>query len=102
SPGAQRHLHSFPTRRSSDLTGSAHTELICSGGSSRAHTTGRARGRLFRVVAFAHRPYSLQPGGGRTGMSSSRVRVLVVDDSALIDRKSTCLNSSHVSSSYAA
>src|SRR5699024_12630714 len=74
-------LHSFPTRRSSDLTADASACCEC-GGQQRlwALHACRCGGRLFAVFADITR-------GARNDF--------------LQDRKSTRLNSSHVSISYA-
>src|SRR5207249_10878723 len=90
-------LHSFPTRRSSDLGRSGRGWGLCS---HRIHATVPVEPVLhqsnlrpvaldfdLREVVFVHQPYE---------------RANVVNaDSALPDRKSTRLNSSHVSISYA-
>src|SRR5437868_9738676 len=73
SSAARRAQHSFPTRRSSDL----HQ-------GRRARTSG-GRGRRW----LRHRPHALH--GGPLGRGSR----------PQLDRKSTRLNSSHVSISYA-
>src|SRR5690625_6293798 len=70
SPRAHRVLHSFPTRRSSDL-------LLCAG----------ARGRTLEVGVGSGRNLPFYP---------PQVRLTAIED-----RKSTRLNSSHVAISYA-
>src|SRR5690606_42054376 len=82
--GDPRHLHSFPTRRSSDLKNLAQVRFlsraffpICDehGGISHLHSNGKNRCRMpFRRMA---------------------------DGRGMEDRKSTRLNSSHVKISYA-
>src|SRR5207249_10601298 len=76
-----RHLHSFPTRRSSDLT------------SSTGSTTRRTPLPRSSRPGSCRRPRRLS---GRRRSTSSRSSC-----SAQRDRKSTRLNSSHVSISYA-
>src|SRR5699024_11875423 len=71
--GHHRDLHSFPTRRSSDLRSCRHPRL----GRPRPHPRGRA--------------------GAHAGAPPGRRRA----DEGGADRKSTRLNSSHVSISYA-
>src|SRR5690606_41900172 len=72
-PGHHRYLHSFPTRRSSDLFLAAAfaVEVVPGEGAGRAHELVRHGGERQRVAR------------------------------ADIDRKSTRLNSSHVKISYA-
>src|SRR5699024_12663702 len=72
-----KYLHSFPTRRSSDLA------LRRAGGAGRPRRPGRAR------------------GGARHRARRSRARSRRGRRSRCGDRKSTRLNSSHVSISYA-
>src|SRR5690606_39518922 len=76
--GAHRDLHSFPTRRSSDLV------------------NDRGGIILDRTVFYA--TSGGQPGDtGRMTLADGRA----VDIAATVDRKSTRLNSSHVKISYA-
>src|SRR5699024_12704708 len=82
-----RHLHSFPTRRSSDLEKAAvpqisypHHKLIVS-------TTWTTSGRIYTISSFA------------IFVLSGRLMISVFF--LIPDRKSTRLNSSHVSISYA-
>src|SRR5207249_6515069 len=77
---APRHLHSFPTRRSSDL--------------SRAADRRRPLSRPRHPWTAAQR----RPSCPRLGDHGGADRV---DQGSLRDRKSTRLNSSHVSISYA-
>src|SRR5207249_9735224 len=88
------HLHPFPTRRSSDLT----APFL-----ERAAATSNAQdlGRLLQD-ALDHVSYSV----GRESQAVLSVHRLVPelnqkDAAASLDRKSTRLNSSHVSISYA-
>src|SRR5690606_42160715 len=91
-------LHSFPTRRSSDLptwrdvpaTVLGMVKLLASAPSGR--DTGRADAALDRVLAH---PLMRLPGARRS------MRRLVERVRTGVDRKSTRLNSSHVKISYA-
>src|SRR5699024_12554705 len=83
-----RHLHSFPTRRSSDLT--LHPRLVLSDEEQEADDADDAE----------------NGGGGLTAQEAEQLRELMRDTViygtlSSIDRKSTRLNSSHVSISYA-
>src|SRR5690242_21027487 len=80
--GDHRDLHSFPTRRSSDLRTRA---MIWAASSS-------ASGETASVVALSFPP----PQPGRRSSSSGRAV-----PTTRRDRKSTRLNSSHMSISYA-
>src|SRR5436305_3242741 len=81
------HLHSFPTRRSSDLAASISM-------SAEGTVTQAAEGRLTLAVAkLTVFPMRLT--------LSKLARPLVVTVSFATDRKSTRLNSSHVRISYA-
>src|SRR5690606_42131474 len=88
---AMRVLHSFPTRRSSDL-----------GGGRRAGAVG-ARGDYQARRSAARRQSALGDGlprrrpAGRAGVAGERGRAVARP----LDRKSTRLNSSHVKISYA-
>src|SRR5699024_11468543 len=79
--GLHPDLHSFPTRRSSDLGAYSRTPEICG--------AGMRRGERHKVSVwhFKGRP---DPIAGSWRIAQTRV-----------DRKSTRLNSSHVSISYA-
>src|SRR5690606_41320866 len=82
-PGAPRALHSFPTRRSSDLHGSAYL--------------GHCSVPLCRAGRTARQVYARQPwlAVRRSDHRDDRART------PFPDRKSTRLNSSHVKISYA-
>src|SRR5207302_9210160 len=82
--GPPPHLHSFPTRRSSDL-------------SRRAHPLPRrsSRARRSRSGWSSHRVAS--PAGGTVQVDFASQALC----SKEVDRKSTRLNSSHVKISYA-
>src|SRR5207249_12266265 len=95
-PHHHRHLHSFPTRRSSDLTSfDPHAKLgkdIAAGAVLIATVNAVAIGYL----VFARR---LSDPSSRL---LDRVRNAPIDLTLIaLDRKSTRLNSSHVSISYA-
>src|SRR5690349_11269465 len=79
SPGGHRDLHSFPTRRSSDLSRCRS----CSG--SRRSRAPPPRPRAIRCARWSSRRRAHRMARGRGGG----------------DRKSTRLNSSHVETSYA-
>src|SRR5699024_12848068 len=93
-------LHPFPTRRSSDLldgaqvTGGVHHYTGADGvaGDGGASTAGYHRGPVFD--ACAHGRHAVLHG---LGQNDGRGDTAVVGG----DRKSTRLNSSHVSISYA-
>src|SRR5204863_1747951 len=82
-----RHLHSFPTRRSSDLQGAGALPARGGGGGPAAAPQHRAAVRGRR----ARRPADPGPAGRRRGAGPEMGS----------DRKSTRLNSSHVEISYA-
>src|SRR5690606_41430029 len=85
---APRDLHSFPTRRSSDLSG--EPALRAGGGSPALRDGGRGarlRGRGLRRCAGGVWAAGCAPAGRRRSRPP--------------DRKSTRLNSSHVKISYA-
>src|SRR5207249_5416642 len=77
-------LHSFPTRRSSDLVVPAARARLRRAAPSRRHLT--------RLADLVRRPRAVLQRG-RAAVPSPR--------RAWLDRKSTRLNSSHVSISYA-
>src|SRR5439155_6224024 len=93
------HLHSFPTRRSSDLSSSStssardhrpwpgfHGFFFLGGGGARTFVgSGSAHGT--RVSTARTSP---------DGSWCSPARITVTDDLTTLDRKSTRLNSSHV------
>src|SRR5207302_10682084 len=85
-----RHLHSFPTRRSSDL---GEGQFLCL--DEQMHILGALRSHRFQIVRLQqiqHLQYGdALPIGGKFPDRVSAVR----------DRKSTRLNSSHVKISYA-
>src|SRR5699024_11833863 len=84
-----RHLHSFPTRRSSDLDLSTPVLFSVIKGSVGLHV-------------IANNIHKFACGGLDTdGESRHLSQSLLVAFVPLVDRKSTRLNSSHVSISYA-
>src|SRR5690606_41628503 len=96
--GCHRHLHSFPTRRSSDLRGAYRRDSRRPGrgggdgdGERGGGTPGRGRGTGGAGGAARHTGAEIMNGETR----------LPHDIGAIQDRKSTRLNSSHVKISYA-
>src|SRR5207244_5893261 len=94
--GVAGRLHSFPTRRSSDLTSWRHRRLP-----RRVPRAPGGRAALVRLVGAEHSFRVAWRGGGR----GPHLRVPLgrggVDESGPGDRKSTRLNSSHQIISYA-
>src|SRR5205807_7447322 len=92
-------LHSFPTRRSSDLDG---------GGDRRGELARKGKGPPARRT-FPYRPSPLGAladledlgAAVRAGAGDGRLAVLHGDVLRILDRKSTRLNSSHLVISYA-
>src|SRR5699024_12354647 len=92
---APRHVHSFPTRRSSDLFEREyfsdykeidyHDEILTAKGLLKVHGIGTIKCKFWN---------------GETWINGTLTNVKYVPDCDL-DRKSTRLNSSHVSISYA-
>src|SRR5699024_12131650 len=80
-PRHRLHLHSFPTRRSSDLTRDSGTDVH----------------RVFRIFRY-HLTGGKRCGSYRRSKCVGKGEKMSVTG---IDRKSTRLNSSHVSISYA-
>src|SRR5205814_10557788 len=78
------HLHSFPTRRSSDLLAFAHSSL--------------ARRVNLRVAKIHHSCREVRLFRMQIGL---KLRILRFEDCFRTDRKSTRLNSSHLGISYA-
>src|SRR5437870_7561147 len=85
--GAHRYLHSFPTRRSSDLAGTRDIRMHAVGGDERdlGGLENRRGGAAGRGVAARDR----------------ELDAVLADQLVGRDRKSTRLNSSHVAISYA-
>src|SRR5207245_10509867 len=96
SSSTRLHLHPFPTRRSSDLPGEARPWRL----ESYACLFGRASGFYHRETdPWPHQRIQLtRPITARGG---ERDRSCTVADPQPVDRKSTRLNSSHGSISYA-
>src|SRR5690606_41947369 len=84
-----RDLHSFPTRRASDLI--LFVRRIC--------RTGRGtklwHGYIPKIQSFREGEYIVD------GLVGSEIRNEIYEEPQRIDRKSTRLNSSHVKISYA-
>src|SRR5690606_41948552 len=93
--GAHRHLHSFPTRRSSDLSGKSTLLSILSG--LDVPTAGRAEvaGHDLLAMTARERTRYRRHTVGFVWQQTSRNLL------PYLDRKSTRLNSSHVKISYA-
>src|SRR5439155_19560312 len=94
------HLHSFPTRRSSDLTASM-AGLIASQGLGVYNTSKYAVVGLSETLAKDLRPYGigvsvLCPMGVATQIRASERNRPATPIGQSTDRKSTRLNSSHV------
>src|SRR5207245_7315047 len=87
-----RPLHSFPTRRSSDL-GQAILHHL--------REKGQVARELYRVLKPRARAIFSEPFGNSSLLERLRLVVPVPKGSLKIDRKSTRLNSSHGSISYA-
>src|SRR5699024_12790860 len=92
---APQDLHSFPTRRSSDLVGTGRPLIGLDDGDGLGSSGRRQQARP--VEETACRP----DGGGDRGDRPSGVGHRQIRDGESPDRKSTRLNSSHVSTSYA-
>src|SRR5690606_41522800 len=91
-PPALPSLHSFPTRRSSDLRLRAHRpQPFPHGEAPRPDPPERSR----------HRPVVIRPLTHRLRSSDPRTARATHERSRAADRKSTRLNSSHVKISYA-
>src|SRR5205085_11922512 len=92
-PCHHRHLHSFPTRRSSDLDDSGWAPVRCDIGS---HTwTAPPSGRPRDCTGDYGSTLGIGPHGGLFGCASDAI------GPSAVDRKSTRLNSSHSQISYA-
>src|SRR5690606_42158659 len=95
-----RHPHSFPTRRSSDLDGSAIHESTQALVRSDAVSSGlvyRVDARTLRSQRSGAPECQRETAGSNTGEIGCRHG----NSSYVPDRKSTRLNSSHVKISYA-
>src|SRR5207248_7100039 len=90
--GHHRHLHSFPTRRSSDLARHAHTGTNGSAAQSKCH-------RVRPLVS--HRDGTAPQWRAHYGQEFVRHRGRGAGCRTNSDRKSTRLNSSHRTISYA-
>src|SRR5699024_12452021 len=96
--GGSAPLHSFPTRRSSDLAGPGAPVLPLGGGDVDAHALRGSRLELDigEALELARCVGDARAGDGHVGLHDLAPGAL-----ARVDRKSTRLNSSHVSISYA-
>src|SRR5207249_9942982 len=112
-------LHSFPTRRSSDLylvskptTCQRHSPPVAAEATSRPANSRRAVSRaattISRVASAGMRSWRAGRSGAMVSSVERSIRLLLVMRNflphtltSLRDRKSTRLNSSHVSISYA-
>src|SRR5207249_8045709 len=93
-----RDLHSFPTRRSSDLSG---TEAVWNAAKK---VTPKIIAKLAPLVSDSpEAAFLINPvkGGAKSQEDLAEPKVKRAPEPAKIDRKSTRLNSSHVSISYA-
>src|SRR5690606_41476759 len=88
--GAHRALHSFPTRRSSDLSGTRAAKP----GTVKARVQPRARKRGFMACCSCRVEMNRHP-------ATVRMTRIGLPGGTERDRKSTRLNSSHVKISYA-
>src|SRR5207302_8101728 len=86
-----RYLHSFPTRRSSDLNGFPLDPYL------RAQSATRYAG----IHVMGMQPFTVQSDGSFVGTNSSSLVAPGASITYKLDRKSTRLNSSHVKISYA-
>src|SRR5690606_41614306 len=90
------HLHSFPTRRSSDLLGARRSALPRSASLARWKSwISLGKGRLPQCRKRT------APSLSRAGMVRPKLKVLGAKGTSITDRESTRLNSSHVKISYA-
>src|SRR5206468_11703995 len=101
-PSDHRDIHSFPTRRSSDLLlpeiRRVHEENF---GVYGARKVWRQLGREDIVVARCTVERLMQALSLHGAVRGRKCRTTIADDSAERDRKSTRLNSSHDQISYA-
>src|SRR5690606_41451147 len=91
--GVPRALHSFPTRRSSDLEGQRPDEVAEAGAEERHHADGEDQ------VGERQQELGEPTGDGVEGAAVEATER--AEQRAEGDRKSTRLNSSHVKISYA-
>src|SRR5207249_12052112 len=100
--GHHRHLHPFPTRRSSDLECSAGQEQLMRRDMRRAITGLACVVLSTGIVAMATQPVKIDFEKDEVGKAPRAFSfALTGQGKAGVDRKSTRLNSSHVSISYA-
>src|SRR5205085_4635579 len=99
-PSPNRQLHSFPTRRSSDLIERRNSaDDVDTAHQTRPPNSGqyRAAGPEQLTIKDLHRQIELLVAAGFTPVQAIRIATL----NGAIDRKSTRLNSSHSQISYA-
>src|SRR5690606_41435054 len=96
-PDPPRHLHSFPTRRSSDLLPGPMTIVDTV---ADAHYGGRAKLAMAFAELLNQEARALQADGVDVIQFDEPAFNVFMDD-VKGDRKSTRLNSSHVKTSYA-
>src|SRR5207249_11235415 len=89
-----RHLHSFPTRRSSDLNSDANSTLFVPTRSSGAFSHTQPPCMFIETMTIGNAAAS-------RSLSLIESKIVCVPPPLAPDRKSTRLNSSHVSISYA-
>src|SRR5947209_9884435 len=95
--GDHRDLHSFPTRRSSDLIQNLLSANVCS-----VFKLLRSSPKYVRLISARGTWASHEQGASRAGQRHPRtLDRLLGDDHWTSDRKSTRLNSSHANISYA-
>src|SRR5207249_10793636 len=94
--------HSFPTRRSSDLQGTASLRLALPSPSACPPALPTAAvARATEPAAQGAAPGALACQPASPTKASARATPSAARETASLDRKSTRLNSSHVSISYA-
>src|SRR5690606_40551595 len=95
-PGVPHHLHSFPTRRSSDLRKDLHNvKYICPKNPKKEHD------RLVAKKRDIQRKQDIEKKRARVEKAQKEFEIKIQKFIGLQDRKSTRLNSSHVKISYA-
>src|SRR5699024_12152554 len=101
-PAADRARHALPTRRSSDLCcGSGGVGKTTTAAAAGAMAAARLGGKVLVVTVDPARRLANALGLESFGNVETRVPDAAFADAGIEDRKSTRLNSSHVSISYA-